>query len=31
MSTAQQAPNFHAFVAQLLSQNQWKDYKEYQA
>jgi hypothetical protein len=31
MSTAQQAPIFHKFVEQLLGQQQWKEYKDYQA
>jgi len=31
MSTAAQAPAFHAFVAGLLKTEQWKEYHDYQA
>lgn len=31
MSTPQQAPAFHAFVGKLLADQQWKDFRDYQA
>lgn len=31
MSSPAQAPAFHAFVAGLLNQDQWKSYQNYQA
>ncbi len=31
MSTAQQAPAFHAFVGGLLANQQWRDFRDYQA
>ena len=31
MSTAAQAPKFHEFVAGLLLNEKWKDYRDYQA
>ncbi|WVQ93760.1 hypothetical protein IAU59_000837 [Kwoniella sp. CBS 9459] len=31
MSSAQQAPAFHAFVGSLLTSDKWRDFKDYQA
>lgn len=31
MSTAAQAPVFHHFVTDLLKQDEWKEYSDYQA
>ncbi|OCF45173.1 tip120-family protein [Kwoniella heveanensis CBS 569] len=31
MSSAQQAPAFHAFVSNLLTSDKWRDFKDYQA